>query len=104
LVRLITRAALYPYASTFQALRNCVQRRSIGHLPADDFEIIYCILAELDAMGVLVHSQVGRRVAIPGHELHAEHAGGEPAPTGKVADPENEIAELIHAGHGAFLP
>jgi hypothetical protein len=81
-----------------------VERRRVGHLPADDLEIVGPALAELDAVGVLVHSQVGRRRGVAWHELHAEHAGGEPAPSGKIADAENEIAELIHAGHGIFPP
>jgi len=103
LIRLVARTALHPHAGVFQSLRDRVQRGCVGHLPADDLEIIGPVVAELDAVGVLVHPKVRRGVGVARHELHAEHAGGEPAPGREVADPENEVAELIHARHDILL-
>jgi hypothetical protein len=56
LIRLVPCAAFHPHAGAFQALRYRVQRRSVGDLPADDLEIIDPVVAELDAVRVLVHS------------------------------------------------
>jgi hypothetical protein len=56
LIRLVAGAALHAHAGVFQALRDRVQRCRVGDLPTDDLEIIDAVVAELDAVGVLVHS------------------------------------------------
>jgi hypothetical protein len=104
LIRLVACATLHAHPRVFQALGNGVKRRRIWHLPADDLQVVGPVVAELDAVGVLIHSQVGRRPAVAWYDLHAEHAGGEPPPGSEVADTEDEITELVHAGHGVFPP
>ena len=57
LVPLVARAAPHPHARVLEALRDRVKRRRVGHLPADDLEIIAPPVAELDQVVMLVHPE-----------------------------------------------
>jgi hypothetical protein len=80
-----------------------VKRRRVGHLPADDLEIVAPPVAEFDPVVMLVHPEIRRRPAVARHELQSEHARRKPAPAFEVADADDEIAELIHAAHDPSL-
>jgi len=87
-------------------LREVLKGGRIGHLPADELEVIAAVRAQLQAVAVFVHPEVGGGVVVAGNDLHTENVGNEVVSRLGITDGDADVAELGDAGHAcrSFRP
>src|SRR5439155_19485681 len=91
------------HAGVLELLGDTLEGGGIGRLPADELEVVAAVGAQLQAMVVLVHAEIGGGLVVAGDDLHAEDIGGEILPRLVVAGADPDVAELGDAGHRGLL-
>ncbi len=99
-VGLVAGASGHLHAAVLKLLGDALEGGGIGHLPADELEVVAAVRAQLQTVMVLVHAEIGGGLVVAGNDLHAEDIGSEVVPRLRVAGADAEVTELGDAGHG----